>query len=452
MNTVQFGVPMKQADVLPMPFVSAWDPRAAASGSIDPLGALRPFTAIATTLLPGITTITSRVRYLSWVCAGLRLLDDLPNPPCGGRAGRARRQKILAWERLVALATGTYAITESVAEDDPSWNLLRGVSYVRRAVAEDIRSPAFPMLRNQAGVGGVGTYWVTLVAGGLVEDDAGALTPRGTKLADAFLQPRATPDRASLVRVIDGKDITFPKSALADWGSMANLGAASPRERQVLADALLEPDAHRRMASAMRATEADTSDGDTFRLLSEYLGTQRDPLSDRLAAVLTVASSFENLHRELLYRFEQVLASSEHYRPVALKSIQLAGGDASLVHLGDALKEALMRHRARLPQTVAEAVDVFSRNVEPAIRAQNDAELVYSLVRHHERVQAGKLDASRQPKRPWAELSGNEVRIDPRYAPDSGPAKPSSTEFTHPYRIEQFKQMLHEVGVWESPP
>ena len=94
-------------DVLPMPFVSAWDPRAAASGSIDPLGALRPFTAIATTLLPGVTTITSRVRYLSWVCAGLRLLDEVPDSPSGGRAGRARRQKILAWERLVALATGT---------------------------------------------------------------------------------------------------------------------------------------------------------------------------------------------------------------------------------------------------------------------------------------------------------------------------------------------------------
>ena len=51
-----------RADVLPMPVVSAWDPRAAASGSIDPLGALRPFTAIATTLFPGVTTITSRVR------------------------------------------------------------------------------------------------------------------------------------------------------------------------------------------------------------------------------------------------------------------------------------------------------------------------------------------------------------------------------------------------------
>ena len=128
-----------------MPFLSAWDPRAAASGSIDPLGALRPSIAIATTLFPGVTTITSRIRYLSWVCAGLRLLDELPNPPSGGRAGRARRQKILAWERLVALATGTYARAEGVGENDRSWDQLRGVSYVRRAVAEDVRSPAFPM-------------------------------------------------------------------------------------------------------------------------------------------------------------------------------------------------------------------------------------------------------------------------------------------------------------------
>ena len=31
------------------------------------------------------------------------------------------------------------------------------------------------MLRNQGGVGGVGTYWVTLVAGGLIESDSGTL-------------------------------------------------------------------------------------------------------------------------------------------------------------------------------------------------------------------------------------------------------------------------------------
>ena len=76
----------KRSSHLPMPCISAWDPRAATSGSINPLGALRPFTSIATAILPGVTTITSRVRYLSWVCAGLRLLDGLPNAPAGGKA------------------------------------------------------------------------------------------------------------------------------------------------------------------------------------------------------------------------------------------------------------------------------------------------------------------------------------------------------------------------------
>ena len=175
------------------------------------------------------------------------------------------------------------------------------------------------------------------------------------------------------------------------------------------------------------------SDRDTFRLLSAHLRTQRDPL----AAVLTVASLFEDLHRELLYRFNQVLASDYH-RPVSLESLRLRRGSGSLARLGDALKGALERHGTRLDRSVATAVRGFSLAVEPAIRAQNDAELVRELIRHHERVQDGKLDASRQPKRPWVELRGNDVLIVPRYAHDERPEKPGSAEFTHPYRIEQF--------------
>lgn len=38
-----------------LPIISAWDPRATWSGSLDPLGALRACTAIAMSLLPGAT-------------------------------------------------------------------------------------------------------------------------------------------------------------------------------------------------------------------------------------------------------------------------------------------------------------------------------------------------------------------------------------------------------------
>jgi hypothetical protein len=434
---------------LPLPFVSAWDPRATASGSIDPLGALRPFTAIATTVLPGVTTITGRVRYLSWVCAGLRLLDETADAPTGGRAGRARRQRLLAWERLVALATGTYAASAGVGDDDDAWRLLRGVSYVRRAVNEGIRSPAFPMLRNQAGVGGVGTYWVTLVAGGLVEDDAGQLTPRGVQLADAFLGHQATPERSSLLPVLRGAAVTFAEPTLVEWGRVAHLGAATGRERSLLADTLLDPPAHRRVASAMQASGASTSDEGAFRRLSERLRQQRDPLAERLAAVLAVAIPFERLHRTLLYRFDQVRALG-HRRPAPLGQIELRADGAALPYLGDALRDALGIHGVRLPRPVTEALHSFALAVEPTVRTDSDMELVRNLIRHHERVQSGKLDASRQPKLPWLELRGNDVIVAPRYALAEPPSPPDDGGFTHPYRIEQFSNMLGEAGAWAT--
>ena len=193
-----------------------------------------------------------------------------------------------------------------------------------------------------------------------------------------------------------------------------------------------------------QATDATASDRSTFRLLGKHLRAQRDPL----AAVLTVASAFEDLHRELLYRFNQVLASG-YQRPVPLESLRLRRGNGSLARLGDALKGALERHGPRLDRSVTESVHDFSRAIDPAVRAQDDTELVRELIRHHERVQAGKLDASRQPKRPWVELRGNNAVIAPRYALDERPRRPSSAEFTHPYRIEQFTNMLRDAGEWE---
>ena len=237
----------------------------------------------------------------------------------------------------------------------------------------------------------------------------------------------------------------FTMSVLANWGRVAHLGATTRRERRLLADALLEPDAHRRMNSAMQATDATASDRSTFRLLSKYLRAQRDPL----APVLTVASAFEDLHRELLYRFNQVLASG-YQRPVPLESLRLRRGNGSLARFGDTLKGALERHGTRLDHAVVKAVRDFSLAVDPTVRTRNDTELVRELIRYHERVQAGKLDASRQPKHPWVELRGNNAVIASRYALDERPGKPGSTELTHPYRIEQFTHMLRDAGEWES--
>jgi hypothetical protein len=47
-----------------LPFLAAYDPLGGKSGSIDPLGALQSYGSLADLLLPGVTTITTRSRYL----------------------------------------------------------------------------------------------------------------------------------------------------------------------------------------------------------------------------------------------------------------------------------------------------------------------------------------------------------------------------------------------------
>jgi hypothetical protein len=302
------------------------------------------------------------------------------------------------------------------------------------------------MLRNQAGVGGVGTYWVTLVAGGLVEDDSGALTARGEALADAFLKHQATPERGKLHRLLTANDVTFTEHTLIEWGSVAHLGAASKRERSLLADALLEPLAHRRMAAAMQAVRATNSDADNFIRLGQHLRTFRDRLSEQLGSVLAVTQAFEALHAALLYQFNLIRAINQQGRPIAVSAIDLTGSKRSLPDLGDTLKATLDEHAVNLPASVTEAVRGFWLAVEPAVKARSSAELIRALVRHHDRVQGGKLDASRQPKRPWMESRGNDIVVVPRYALAAPPAPPGAGIFTHPYRIEQFSGMFAETG------
>ena len=434
-----------------MPLISAWDPRATATGSIDPLGALRPFTAIATEMLPGVTTITTRVRYLSWLCAGLLLLDQTAMAPPGGTEGRKRRQRLLAWERLVALATGAHAVALGLSEGDPAWRQLRGVSYVRQALERGVRSAAFPMLRNQVGTGGVGTYWVTLTAGGLVEDASAALTKRGRDLADAFLRDRSTPDQAQLRKVLDGRAIALTDEALRAWGATVHLGAARKAEKRLLADALLEHRAHRHMAAVIGNAQVFRSDESAFRALARELRRQTDVLSKRLAAVLDVAICFEALHRDLLYIFDQVLAAAPRGL-VPCRSLRLATGNVLLAKRGERLKEMLARHAATLPSSVQQAVAEFAAAVEPAVRAAKDAQIVEHLVRYHERVQGGKLDAARQPKAPWVQIDAGRLRVAPRYALATLPQPPTAIALTHPYRIEQFTGLLVEVGELQAAP
>lgn len=437
--------------MLSLPVISSWDPRATSTGSIDPLGALRAYNAIAGYLLPGVTTITTRVRYLSWLCAGLRLLDDVPEAPDGGRAGRSRRQCLLAWERFLVLATGRHAVAIGAPADAAVWRGLRGISYVRRAIEQGTVSTEFELLSNQAGVGGVGTYWVTLVNGGLVEDASAKLTERGGLLADELLKGlgRAASDR--LRGVLAGDVVNFTEDEFVRWGKVASLdvSTASSVERRGLSDALLEPRTQRQLSAAIDAPRHARSSPDAFIHLERRLKKQNDPLATQMAAVMEVTRAFESVHSGLLDQFDRLLSLDSRGVPVALeKATRVVDGTTELAVRGISLRDRL-DNSVELPRSIVHAVRQFLSSVQPALDAGSPRQLVLELCKHHEQVQGGKLDVSRQPKQPWVALQDGAIVVAPRFARDEFPDR-RGANFTHSYRIESFSGMLSEVSVPET--
>ena len=177
-----------------LPFVTAYDPLGGSSGSIDPLGALQTYGALADMLLPGVTTITTRSRYLSMLCAALANAERehrfLP-----GASGLAQRRKAVEpYERLWALAC--------VAARDHGVDLaadgLRGVTYAEKSYRHFASNgkrvnPDFKLLKYQSRTGAVGTYWTALIGGQLAHSNTGALAFEGHELASEFPEPPLLP-------------------------------------------------------------------------------------------------------------------------------------------------------------------------------------------------------------------------------------------------------------------
>ena len=93
-----------------LPFMTAYDPLGGSSGSIDPLGALQAYGLLADLLLPGVTTITTRSRYLSMLCAALANVERHRQILPGASGLSQRRKGVEPFERLWALACVAAAV------------------------------------------------------------------------------------------------------------------------------------------------------------------------------------------------------------------------------------------------------------------------------------------------------------------------------------------------------
>lgn len=437
------------------PFLTAYDPIGKSTISIDPLGALQSYLALANLLLPGITTITTRSRYLSMMCWGLGNAERQQTFASGPAGLKERRRAILPYERLWALA----CVTAGHEGTEGAMDGLRGYRRATRRYHELKQhpsrvSPDFQLLRSQERTGAVGTYWTALLGGELVDPDSGQLMSEGAELAERF--PPLPLSMRDLTRLADPNQayrVTMTFDDLSRWSEQCHLSAAEDAERRHLCEILTADDRRECMAQALRGLADERPlpsrwDIGWLRKLRSHLAAI--DTADRLALPETVDAIIlmELFHEAILSIFDSLLwwGTEESDQPV--------GRLTADVEFGAATERARETACTFLQWTAQAERSEVRRAVEsmtvPALRLKHTGsprEAVDEILWWHHRVQSGKLDGG-APKRDWIAWAGGDrlLRPSPLYQRTERPATPVGKRLTHPYRIEQFVQMLRENG------
>ena len=438
-----------------LPFLTAYDPLGGSSGSIDPLGALQTYGALADMLLPGVTTITTRSRYLSMLCAALGNAEShhtfLP-----GASGLAQRRKAVEpFERLWALACVTARENgESLAADG-----LRGITYAEKSYrhfAQNGRkvNPDFKLLKYQSRTGAVGTYWTALIGGELAHPDTGALASEGYDLASEFPEPPlSVKDRKRVADPEAAHRVSMAFDDLVDWAEECHLVGAGDSERSQLGEALIASDRRDCIALALqkmdegRGLPEDWGTTDLEDLRNKLEGIPRAQ-NLGLPSVVDAVLATERFHEAVLAVFQSLLWWGTQHSDKSLDDL-VARSDFQKTTIRCRERAVLLREfreSCELP-TIREAIKSLVSFAYGIDRATTPRLVVDEILHRHHQVQSGKVDGG-VPKRDWLTMdNGKVLRPSPRFQRKELPEVAIGETLTHPYRLESFIYMLRENDV-----
>ena len=437
-----------------LPFLTAYDPFGATSGSIDPLGALQPYVAMADRLLPGTSTITTRARYLSMLCAAIANAEKYRTFSLGANGFTERRQAVEPYERLWALA----CVAARAGGVEGAADGLRGVTaaekrYRHYAANDEPIDLAFKLLKYQGRTGAVGTYWAAIVGSDLADPDSGVLTAEGHELAKEFPSPGLSDAQMErLAHPTKGMSVEVTVDQLRQWGRRVNLVSATAKEKPLLREALVANPHRNGVYIALAELERTQSlpeiwnvaaIGALCKAITELKAAAEVGLHDVLEAILY----FERAHEAVLRLFESVRWWGTE-RPGSPAN-ELAQ-DAAFVRCTDrciATAKALVTYWEQCPRPDLRLVlGDFTNFARIVASSQGSRDVLDAVLRRHRDVQTGKLDSG-VPKREWVTVNDDKVEMPmPRFQLRKKPSVAAGRELTHAYRLEPFIHMLREVG------
>lgn len=395
------------------PFLTAYDPTDLPGGSVDPLGFDRGYTWLAEKILPGLTNAAEQPRYLSTLCAGLVLADELDAKGTPRERLNQRRDVVMRIERFWVL--GCALASESASLSNAGLRGIRYVSVARQKLAEARETDAdYRLLSRQSTYGLLGIYGNVADNLRLVASDTLTLNADlGVRLGKAFLDETEAP-AALRTAIVERGNVRV--SALAEWGQRAHVSArpkARAGEQRALGEALVASDVRRRMIKllAEHPAQADDRELDRIERISrELASTERDPdLREALRAILAYERGFQ----ESLLVFQRLLwACQTPPFNVSLASLRdersLSTSRDDIARASEDLDAALSEARTGAFLSQRERVNDVAEFLRSAARAATVDELASVVVRRHVDVLRGRLLGGRS-KMPWLEEKGGKV-------------------------------------------
>lgn len=438
-----------------LPFLTAYDPLGGSSTSIDPLGALQSYGTLADMLLPGVTTITTRSRYLSMMCTALANAETHTRFPPGAAGLLGRRKAIEPFERLWAVACIAAHENGQPGAADGLRGSRRARRYYRELTANRGRvSPRFRLLLSQGRTGAVGTYWTSLIGGQLIHDDTGGLAAEGRDLAREFPEPPLTrKDREPLADPQHSQGVSLSFSDLTRWADECHLVAAERSEKRQLAEALCAVDQRECMAQALieMATGGELPerwDIPTMQRLRRRLAVNPVAVRLELPTVVDAVVVMERFHEAVLNVFETLLWWGTVNSGEKTDALVVDGDFQQSVERSRRTAGRLREFQETCDSPgIRAAVDGVVGFAHAVDRCSSGRELLDEVLRRHHRVQSGKLEGG-VPKRDWITRDGAKLlRPSPRFQRPQRPPVAEGRRPTHPYRVEQFVHMLGENDV-----
>jgi len=454
-------------------FLTAYEPLDLASNSIDVLGFQRGYIALADKILPGFTTVTTSPRYVSMLCAAIRMAQD-KYPDSTATPIQIRQQRLDAvksYERAWALACGLASSEEQIGTS--AVDGLRGVQSIRRRLSalsgreKYIRTNSFSLLANQVRYGGIGAYSTFLEDCHLASMRSLNLRPLGIILADAFPQPAET-------LAVHDEEQPLSLEELQNWGRQSHLAAFSREEANKLREALKGgeeggwADDVRWTMLRLMAADVKREDAERILLKSVLSGIQRNRFADlklpaecvhQIQAALVIIRPYERLSQSFQFLFDTVRGAATDTTEVSLKAL---GKQTNVLGAYSAAKSAATELHASLDQ----AREINRKLAEEILTVLTDAgigvllteinaiasasDMLSLVLDRHRDIQQGKFDKGER-KAPWVkrDTSGDKVSLTAqRHQLVVSDRKNSWDQVPwHPYRTFGALRFIRQCGI-----